>query len=85
MDLFNPWYIVVAGIGSAIGMGAFIYGKKMQDIKFMFVGIALCAVSYVINNPLLLAFVTCLLVAVLFSDKIIHLTEGPRKDIESIE
>ena len=85
MDFFNPWYIIIAGVGSCIGMGAFIYGKRMQDAKCMFVGIGLCAVSYFITEPLTLGVISALLVGVLFSNPIIQMLEGPRKDIESIE
>ena len=70
MEMFNIWYIIVASIASAIGLGAVSYGRKMQEFKFILVGISLFAVTYFITNPPLLALVSTLLTAFLFSDRI---------------
>lgn len=69
-DSLSVGYLVVAGITSLIGTGAFIYGKKMEDMKCIFLGILLCLVSYFVTDPLYLTLVSIPLVAGLFSEKI---------------
>ena len=50
----------------AIGMGAFIYGKKMALWKPMVIGLALMAYPYVVSQTWLLYLVGCALSAALF-------------------
>jgi len=87
VDYFDPWYLLVAGVFGAIGMGVFMYGKREADFLWLFDGIALCAASYFITSPPLLTAVSVGLIALLFHERILLWFSGdvkPRKDIESI-
>ena len=83
---FDPWYMLVALVASGIGMGAFMYGKKQADGKFLFLGGVIFAVTYFITDPLYLALVTAVLTALLFSDPIVNALAArrPPKEIEEI-
>lgn len=50
----------------AVGMGAFIYGKKMALWKPMVIGLALMAYPYVVSQTWVLYSVGCALSAALF-------------------
>lgn len=82
--MFNldPWYMLVAMVVSAIGMGAFMYGKKMGDGKFLMVGGALFVVTYFITDPIWLSLVSLLLCVVLFSNPIQKLLAGSSPPVE---
>jgi hypothetical protein len=51
--------IVVSVVAGLIGSGYFMYGKRSQNLKMVFTGIALCVVPYFIGNSILL-IVACL-------------------------
>ena len=38
MDMSNPGLMVWAGLISMVGLGVFMYGKRMQDIKSLGIG-----------------------------------------------
>ncbi len=80
----DPWYIAMALLSGMIGMGAAMYGKKMNDFKSIIIGTLLMGIAYFITNPILLTIATVILTAGLFSTPIQrYLSE--RKNIESIE
>ncbi len=39
MDMSNPGLMVSAGLISMIGLGVFMYGKRMQDVKSLGIGL----------------------------------------------
>jgi len=41
MDMSNPGLMVSAGLISMIGLGVFMYGKRMQDIKSLGIGLGM--------------------------------------------
>ncbi len=41
MDMSNPGLMLSAGLISMIGLGVFIYGKRMQDIKSLGIGLGM--------------------------------------------
>ncbi len=41
MDMSNPGLMVSAGLISMIGLGIFMYGKRMQDIKSLGIGLGM--------------------------------------------
>ena len=41
MDMSNPGLMVSAGLISIIGLGVFMYGKRMQDIKSLGIGLGM--------------------------------------------
>lgn len=79
MDLFNPWYLLMALISSCIGTGAFMYGKRLADGKALVVGFLLIGSSYFVTDPLALLGATVVLTALLFSQQLVAWWEGPRK------
>jgi hypothetical protein len=51
--------IMVSLVAGLVGSGYFMYGKRTQNLKMVFSGIALCVVPYFISNSVLLV-VACL-------------------------
>ena len=51
--------IIISLVAGLIGSGYFMYGKKSQNFRMVFSGIALCVVPYFISNTILL-IVACL-------------------------
>ncbi len=41
MDMSNPGLMVSAGLISMIGLGVFMYGKRMEDIKSLGIGLGM--------------------------------------------
>jgi len=41
MDMSNPGLMVSAGLISIIGLGVFMYGKRMEDIKSLGIGLGM--------------------------------------------
>ncbi len=41
MDMSNPGLMVSAGLISMIGLGVFMYGKRMQDVKSLGIGLGM--------------------------------------------
>ncbi len=41
MDMSNPGLMVSAGLISMIGLGVFVYGKRMEDIKSLGIGLGM--------------------------------------------
>ncbi len=41
MDMSNPGLMLSAGLISMIGLGVFMYGKRMQDIKSLGIGLGM--------------------------------------------
>ncbi len=41
MDMSNPGLMVSAGLISMVGLGVFMYGKRMQDIKSLGIGLGM--------------------------------------------
>lgn len=84
-DSLSVGYLVVAGITSLIGTGAFMYGKSMSDMKCIFIGILLCCVSYFVTDPLYLTLVSIPLVAGLFGEKLVWWMQrksmGPMEEV----
>ncbi len=41
MDMSNPGLMVSAGLISMVGLGVFMYGKRMEDIKSLGIGLGM--------------------------------------------
>ncbi len=41
MDMSNPGLMISAGLISMIGLGVFMYGKRMEDIKSLGIGLGM--------------------------------------------
>ncbi len=41
MDMSNPGLMVSAGLISMIGLGVFMYGKRMEDVKSLGIGLGM--------------------------------------------
>jgi drug/metabolite transporter (DMT)-like permease len=62
----SPTVLFASIFFGAIGLGAFIYGKKMQRWKTLSLGVALMVFPYFISQTWLLYTVGCALCAGLF-------------------
>ena len=58
--------LIAGGIFSAIGLAAFVYGKKQSSMKPLVIGIALMVYPYLITNTLTVVAIGALLTAALF-------------------
>ena len=66
MASMNAAHLFGSVLFGAIGVAAFIYGKKQAAAKPMIVGILLIAFPYFITNSILLYVIGTLLTAALF-------------------
>ncbi len=41
MDMSNPGLMISAGLISMIGLGVFMYGKRMDDVKSLGIGLGM--------------------------------------------
>ena len=57
--MFNlsPATLILGGLFSLIGMGAFVYGRKTDRIGMILGGIALSVFPYFIGNPVVIVLV----------------------------
>jgi hypothetical protein len=62
----SPEVLFAAILFGAIGMAAFVYGKKSGNMRPMVIGIALMAYPYFVPQTWLLYLIGCLLTAGLF-------------------
>jgi hypothetical protein len=62
----SPAVLFASIFFGAIGLGAFIYGKKMMHWKAMSLGVALMVYPYFISQTWLLFTIGCVLCAGLF-------------------
>lgn len=86
----DPLYLLVVLVGSAIGMGAFLYGKRTAQAKPLLIGVSLMGASYLVASTGVLALLTAGLTALLVTDttRLAYRLMGPTKAqgrIESIE
>ena len=63
---FNSASIAADIIFGAIGLAAFIYGKKMVSARAMLLGVALMGFQFVVSDPVWTYVVGALLTAALF-------------------
>ena len=54
MDFSNPGVFLSGGLISLIGMGVFIYGKRMQDMKSLGVGLAMMIFPMFVHSMLVM-------------------------------
>ncbi len=54
MDLSNPGVLLSAGVISMIGLGVFIHGKKMDDVKSLGIGVVLMVFPMFVGSILLM-------------------------------
>jgi hypothetical protein len=66
MPDFSPANLFGGLIFGSIGFVAFIYGKRMNLWKPMFIGIALMAYPYFVSDALILSAIGVVLTAALF-------------------
>lgn len=83
---FDPGYLFVSMVVSAIGFGAFLYGKKRPDPKALLIGICMMLSTYLVTNTIMLLGVSGVLLAGLFSEQIqAQLNAGKKpRQIQSI-
>ena len=62
----NSANLIVGGIFSAIGLAAFVYGKKQSRIKPMMIGIGLMVYPYLIAELTTILVIGVLLTTALF-------------------
>lgn len=54
MDLSNPGVLMSGLVISMVGMGIFIYGKKMENMRSLGMGLALMIFPYFVHSVLLM-------------------------------
>lgn len=54
MDFSNPAVLLSGILISMVGMGVFIYGKKMDDLKSLGVGLAMMVFPMFVHSALLM-------------------------------
>ena len=81
----DPTFLMLSMISGSIGMGAFMYGKRMQDGKALLVGIALMACTWFVTSLLGLTAITLLLCGVLFSNPIQAAIQARGKETPRIQ
>ena len=62
----NASSLIVGGIFNAVGLAAFIYGKKQAKLRPMLIGGALMVYPYLITDTLMISVIGVLLTAALF-------------------
>lgn len=83
--MFDPAYMILALISSAIGTGAFMYGRSQTDPKALLIGFLLFGVSYFVTDPWKLGAATGVLTVLLFSDQLqTWMYPPPKGTIQSI-
>lgn len=59
MELFNnPWLLISGIIISTIGLGLFLHGKRMENLRNLSVGVALMALPIFVHSLLVLWLLT---------------------------
>ncbi len=58
--------LIIGGIFSAIGLAAFVYGKKQSKMKPMMIGISMMVYPYLITDVTIILVIGVLLTAALF-------------------
>ena len=66
LDFVNTASLIAGGIFSAIGLAAFIYGKKQSIIKPMLIGSVLMIYPYLITDTARVLVIGVVLTAALF-------------------
>lgn len=54
---FSPATLILGGLFSLIGMGAFVYGRKTDRIGMILGGIVLCVFPYFVGNPVVIVLI----------------------------
>ncbi len=84
MDL-DPTYLFLSLVTGAIGLGAFTYGKRLQEGKPLLIGLLLMLASYFATSTLSLLAVSTVLIAWLSSNQIQARLEGRGKEKPRIQ
>lgn len=63
---FSAARIFASVIFSAIGLGAFVYGKKNKSIRPMIIGAVLMAYTYMISEVIMIYLIGIILTAALY-------------------
>jgi hypothetical protein len=61
---FDPTYLMLSLLFSALGMGLFLFGKKTQRLPHLMAGLALMTCPYFITNVIAMMSV-CIVLAVM--------------------
>ncbi len=62
----NSVNLIVGGIFNAIGLAAFVYGKKQSKMKLMLIGSVLMVYPYLVTDAMILLAIGVLLTVALF-------------------
>ena len=65
MDFSDIWLILSGMIIGSVGIGVFIYGKRMQSIKCLGVGLTMAAYPYFVGSLLVMWVIAVVCVAAL--------------------
>lgn len=63
MDLSNPGVLLSSLLIGAVGMGMFMYGKRMPEPKYIGIGLALCVFPIFVHSLILMWALTALCLA----------------------
>jgi len=66
MDFSNPGVFLSAGLISLIGLGFFMYGKRMQDLRPLGIGLALMVFPMFVHSMLVMWAIAGVCVAGLY-------------------
>lgn len=59
--------LVIGIVAGSIGVGYFVYGKRQQRLAFIFAGVGLCVVPYLVDGVATVFLLSALLAAAPFA------------------
>jgi heme/copper-type cytochrome/quinol oxidase subunit 2 len=66
MNIFDTKFLFASLLWGSIGVGYFIYGKKQRELMPMLGGVAMVAVSYLVNSALLMSLISIVLMVTVY-------------------